>query len=192
MLIEVTVRLETGDCIQEPDSVLIVVDTSGDGGDVCITNLARLACAPDGELAQTLLRVHVADEDGEVVAYDYLDHTTLWLTPGQVVELIAYWFRENVAATEADDDGDWPMAVSITWQAKAGCAPVGRVHFTHHADTLGRALLHSEVPLPVEWVPADLARTGETLTRTVCPAPYGEAMLFLLGAVGALQARYLL
>jgi hypothetical protein len=81
--------------------------------------------------------------------------------------------------------------VSITWQSAAGRAPVGRVHFTHHADTLGRQLLHSEVPLPLEWAPKDLARTGETLTRTVCPAPFGEALLFLLGAVGALQARYM-
>jgi hypothetical protein len=105
--------------------------------------------------------------------------------------LVAYWFRENVATTEADDDGDWPLSVSITWQSAAGRAPVGRAHFTHHADTLGRRPMHSEVPLPLEWAPKDLARTGETLARTVCPVPFGEALLFLLGAVGALQARYL-
>lgn len=183
-VIEVTVRYEAGDCIQNPDNVLIVVGCD-DG------NLARLSCAPDSTLAQTLLRVDLADEDGEVQAHDYLDHTTLWLTTGQLVELVAYWFRENVATTDPDDDGDWPLSVSITWQSAAGRAPVGRVHFTHHADTLGRRPMHSEVPLPLEWAPKDLARTGETLARTVCPVPFGEALLFLLGAVGALQARYL-
>lgn len=186
MLHEVTVRCEPSDCFAVPDCVFIKF-TVGEGDAV---QLAYLACVMGGNLAQTLLRVDVADEDGEVAAHDYLDHTTLWLTSGQLAELLAYWFRENVATTDPDDDGDWPLSVSTTWKSMPGRAPVGRVNFTHHADTHRRDLIASELPLPPEWAPACLAPTGETITRTVCPAPYGATFLFVCAAVGAVTGEF--
>lgn len=187
MLYEVTVRCETSDSFDTADCVLVVVNI-GDGG------LARLACEVSGALAQTLLRVEVRGADGDVAdeantLHDYLDHTTLWLTSGQLTELLAYWFRENVATTDPDDDGDWPLSVSSTWQSAPGCAPRGRATFSHHANSTRRDLLTSELPLPLEWAPKDLWPTGETITRVLCPAPYGDALMFICSAVASLPLR---
>lgn len=183
---EVTVHCENSECFAVPDCVYIKFAV-GEGD---AAQLTYLACEMGDNLAQTLLRVDVADEDGEVTAHDYLDHTTLWLTSGQLTELVSYWFRENVATTDPDDDGDWPLSVSTTWQSAPGRASFGRINFTHHADTHRRDLIASELPLPPEWAPTCLAPTGETLTRVVCPAPFDATYTFICAAVGAVTGEF--